>query len=202
MQWKHRKMSNSIPPYCKIRDGKLVVNGVELFQSGSANSAFFQELYDLAELSYPKFFKMDNQSKLALLASVFLLKDFDKTQYAPEEWSVLLSCKNGSLDSDLKYWESTETIPSPALFIYTLPNVMIGEMCIHHGFKGETNCFVSDKFDPEIMFQQTTALLKNDASACIFGWVNFFQGNYEALLFLGEKDKEQTHSSSIQNIIN
>lgn len=193
-------MSSSLPPYCKIQNGKLIVNGEELFQSESSGNVFFQELYDFAKLSYPKFFKMDSQSKLALLASVFLLNDFDKTRYTSEEWSVLLSCKNGSLESDLKYWESAKTSSSPALFIYTLPNVMIGEICIHHGFKGETNCFVFDKIEPEFMFQQAAFLLKQESSACIWGWVNFFQENYEALLFLGEK--EQTYSSSIQNIIN
>lgn len=187
MHWKHRRMLKTKLSYCEIRNGKLVINGIESYVSDSANNTFFKELYDFSGMNYPKFFKMDSQSKLALLTSVFLLENIDKTQYFPEEWSVLLSCRNGSSDSDLKYWESVQTVPSPALFVYTLPNVMIGELCILHGFKGETNCFVFDEPDIAFMQQQAEVLLQNGSSAVIFGWVNFFAENYEASLFLTEK---------------
>jgi hypothetical protein len=100
-----------------------------------------------------------------------------------------LANANASLDTDLKYYESVKGIPSPALFVYTLPNIMIGEICIRNNFKGESGFYISQKFDAGLMEQTVSYLLDNDIlKACIAGWVDVLGEDYKAVLYLVEKE--------------
>jgi 3-oxoacyl-[acyl-carrier-protein] synthase-1 len=42
--------------------------------------------------------------------------------------------------------------PSPALFVYTLPNTVTGEIAIRNKYAGETSAFVLEKYDEEAIF--------------------------------------------------
>ena len=152
---------------------------------------------------YPKFCKMDNLSKLGWLATEILLKESKiKERYSPEEIGIVLSNNNASLDTDQKYFETAKDIASPALFVYTLPNIVIGEISIRHGFKGENGFFVTEKFDAEFIQQYVTGLLNNDnLQACICGWTECLGNQYKAALFLVEKN-ETTITFSTENINN
>ena len=71
--------------------------------------AFLLSVYQHLQLNYPKFYKMDNLSKLGWLASEVLLKDsFKKENYQPEEIGLVLANRNSSLDNDIKYFESAK----------------------------------------------------------------------------------------------
>ncbi len=97
----------------------------------------------------------------------------------------MLSNANSSLDTDARYFATINDIPSPALFVYTLPNIMIGEICIRHGFKGENAFFVFERFDPDFLEQYVSSLLNTGAAtACICGWVDVLEESYRAELFL------------------
>ena len=132
---------------------------------------------------------MDNLSKLGWLASEILLKDsFAHADYKPEEVGIVLANANASLDADLKYFETTKDFASPSLFVYTLPNIVMGEICIKNRFKGENAFFVQEKFDANFVEQYVNNLLNNNIlHACIFGWIDVMQENCEAVLFLAEK---------------
>ena len=92
---------------------------------------------------------MDNLSKLGWLASEVLLKNsFDKENYQPEEIGIVLANANSSLDKDIKYWESVQDMASPSLFVYTLPNIVIGEICIRNHFKGENALYIPRNLMP------------------------------------------------------
>ncbi len=148
-------------------------------------------VYRHLELQYPKFHKMDNLSKLGWLANEILLQgSFDKNNYKPEEVGIVLSNAHASLDTDIKYYETTNTMASPALFVYTLPNIVIGEIAIRHHFKGENAFFISEQFDAGFMEQYVSNLINNNIlQCCICGWVDVLDKNYNATLFLIEKDK-------------
>src|SRR5690606_9689722 len=110
-----------------------------------------------------------------------------------ESTGIVLSNKSSSLDTDERYLESTQSFPSPALFVYTLPNIVIGEICIRHGLKGENTFFVSDAFDITFMHQYTEQLFESDSvNACIMGWVEQYHEHYEAALYLVQKEKTGT----------
>jgi hypothetical protein len=133
---------------------------------------------------------MDNLSKLGWLASEILLMDsFNKKNYTPEEVGVVLSNANSSLDTDLKYFETTKDFASPSLFVYTLPNIVMGEICIRNNFKGENAFFVQEKFDADFIEQYVNNLVNNNIlQACICGWIDVLKEDYEAMLFLVERN--------------
>lgn len=132
---------------------------------------------------------MDNLSKLGWLASEILLKDsFQSENYNPEDIGIVLANSNSSLDTDLKYFESTKDFASPSLFVYTLPNIVMGEICIRNKFKGENAFFVQEKFDANFVEQYVNNLVNNNIlQACICGWIDVVKEDYQAMLFLVEK---------------
>jgi hypothetical protein len=181
-----------ITAWCSIFDNKVVKNGTQLFDAKSVGiNEFVVAVYKHLQVQYPKFYKMDNLSKLGWLAAEVLLKDnFDKSSYAPTQVAVVLANANASLDSDLKYLESVKDGASPALFVYTLPNIVIGEICIRNGFKGENTFYITEHFDATVMYRQVNEIMDHKAAACICGWVDVLGEDYKAVLFLVETGKE------------
>lgn len=148
-------------------------------------------VYQQFKFSYPKFYKMDNLSKLGWLAVEVLLQNTAlSNRYKPEEIGLILANCNSSLDNDLKYYHTISNIPSPSVFVYTLPNIVIGEICIRNNFKGEQAFFIQEKFESDFIHKQVNYLLDQDIlQACICGWVDVLGENYKATLFLIEKHK-------------
>ena len=133
---------------------------------------------------------MDNLSKLGWLACEILLQEYAKNDHLPEETGIILSNSNSSFDTDLKYFETIKDVASPSLFVYTLPNIMTGEICIRNNFKGENAFFVSEYFDGAFMEQYIFNLLDRDIlDVCICGWVDVYHEEYKAALFLVKKEK-------------
>ena len=175
---------------CTISNGVIYKNNQKLFENKEADlPGFLLSVYQHFQLNYPKFYKMDNLSKLGWLASEILLKDtFKKESYQPEQVGLILANANSSLDNDIKYFDSTKDIASPSLFVHTLPNIVIGEICIRNNFKGEHAFYIQDNFDADFTEKQVTYLLDNDIlQACICGWVDVLEQEYKAVLFLVEK---------------
>ncbi|HTK18908.1 MAG TPA: hypothetical protein VL442_05335 [Mucilaginibacter sp.] len=197
---------NHIISSCVIEGGNVFKNGELLFNNKDADlSGFLLSVYQHFQLNYPKYYKMDNLSKLGWLASEVLLKDgFQKDKYQPEEVGLVLTNQNSSLDNDIKYFESAKEIASPSLFVYTLPNIVIGEICIRNNFKGEHAFYVQETFDADFVAGQVNYLLDNNIlKACICGWIEVLGQDYKAALFLVEK--KQTDNSvpfSAENINN
>lgn len=177
---------------CTINKGVVIKNGVKVFENHHSDIAgFLISIYQHFKLNYPKYYKMDNLSKLGWLAAEILLKgSFDKEKYQPEDTGIVLVNTNSSLDDDIKYFETTKDIASPSLFVYTLPNIVMGEICIRNNFKGEHAFFIQEAFDAGFIKQQVDYLLdKNILQACICGWVDVLEQEYKAVLFLVEKEK-------------
>lgn len=177
-------MSFQIAHYICISKGKVLRNGKLLTDELVATP---DELYKLIGASYPKFFKMDILCRWAWSASEALLiynglslyTDLNKNQVA-----VVLATADGCIEVDKRYNETTATIPSPALFVYTLPNIMLGEICIRHGFKGEQACVVNESFNSEELFFWVNDLLENRGmEACLCGWVNATSTEQDICLF-------------------
>jgi hypothetical protein len=177
---------------CVISNQVIYKNGQQVFEDPAAKlPEFLVSAYRHFALQYPKFYKMDNLGKLGWLANEVLLQDnFDKEKYKPEEVGVVLSNASSSLDTDIKYYETVKSIPSPALFVYTLPNIVIGEICIRHRFKGENAFFIGNEFDAGFIEQYVSGLVNNNIlQACICGWVELLGNSCKVVLFLVEKNK-------------
>lgn len=187
---------NYITGSCTIAEGAVFKNGEPLFENIAADlSGFLLSLYQHFQWNYPKFYKMDNLSKLGWLAAEILLQGFKKDDYQPEEIGLVLANRNSSLDNDIKYFDSLKEFASPSLFVYTLPNIVIGEICIRHHFKGEHAFYIQDTFDAGFIAGQVNYLLNNNLlKACICGWVDVLEQDYKAVLYLVEK-QENAHSA-------
>ena len=156
-----------------IKENHILLNDEMIWDSEKLTAQF---VYEQAAMNYPKFFKMDVLCKWAMLGAEILLKKNEKWIYEgldKTKIAVVLSTFHGCIDVDEKYLETTQTFPSPALFVYTLPNIMLGEICIKHGFKGEQLCTVSDSFDKETTGFWIEDLFKNrNTDACLYGWID------------------------------
>jgi len=189
---------------CTINDHVVCKDETKIFENKDASLAdFLLSVYHHFGINYPKFYKMDNLSKLGWLASEILLKDsFRKGEYQPQTIGVVLANASSSLDTDMRYYETVKDIPSPALFVYTLPNIVIGEICIRQHFEGETAFFIFDEFDAGFIEQYVSNLINNNIlQACVCGWVELLGEHYKTVLFLVEKAKKTVNSFTKQNLI-
>ena len=180
----------SITASCLIINGSVYKDGIKTFSGEPGNlNNLLQSVYSHFGFRYPKFYKMDNLSKLGWLATEIMLQQANFTgKYPASGTGVVLSNANASLDTDRKYYDTVKDIPSPALFVYTLPNIVTGEICIRHRLKGENAFFVSESFDAPFIHQYVSNMINNDIlQCCICGWVDVMGNDYKAALFLVEK---------------
>lgn len=192
--------------YCIIRNQHIICDGKILFAAKDGNlNEFLLNAYASLKIEYPKFYKMDTLSKLGFLAAELLLKGREiAKEYAPESVALVLSNAHASLDTDLKYFQAAKSVPSPALFVYTLSNIVAGEICIRHKIKGENAFFVSEKFDPELLTDYVNMVLLHAnrsnlhdsmhgqyrrSDACLCGWVDVLGEHHDVFLYLCEKNK-------------
>jgi hypothetical protein len=187
-----------IHSFCKIQNNEIILNDKVIFNSESNSfSEFSKAAYKNFEINYPKFFKMDNLSKLAFLGADLLLNtEIDSLQ--ENNIALVFANKSSSLDTDVKYQDTISDqnnyFPSPAVFVYTLPNICLGEISIRHQLKSENSFFIFDDFNAEFIFAYTTILLDtNKAEKVLCGWVEYYKEEYIAFLYLVTKEGEMEH---------
>jgi len=142
----------TIKRYCHIKNNRIYVDGELMYAYKKAEGlrAFAKSVYRYLKPSYNRFFKMDEISKLGFLAAEVLLSDFGKSTYYDEDVSIILSNSHSTLITDQEHQLTVDDydnfFPSPSVFVYTLPNIMIGEISIRHKFKGENTFFIVENF--------------------------------------------------------
>jgi hypothetical protein len=186
----------SISRYCIIRKPGIVSSsGFSLSNTSDSLEGFLLKAYEVLQLNYPRFYKTDHLSQLGLLASHVLLGDFNlHPKYDAESVAVVLSNASASLDTDMRYQDSTKSIPSPSLFVYTLPNIVAGEICIRYGIKGENAFFVSAQFDPVVMADYVEMVMAEPGTAlCVAGWIEVLEEHFDVFLYLVEKSTSGQH---------
>ncbi len=155
-----------IQQYLHWRDKELWLNSHTFLRSNEDDVTMVAaDIYRQSGISYPKFFKMDALSKVAFLGASFTIpKEIkeDKNHVA-----VVISSESGCLEVDKKFDESRADIASPALFVYTLPNIMLGEICIATGFKGEQMCFLTNEPDADLMDFYVMDLIQNRGTQAV-----------------------------------
>jgi hypothetical protein len=175
---------------CIIRNNTVILNGDTVFSHEGDPGEFMEALYRDLKPSYPKFYKMDNLSRLGFLTAELLLSGKNLlVKHKPDRIAMVLANSSSSLDTDRKHQKSISSeddyFPSPSVFVYTLPNVVMGELCIRHGIHGEGCFFVIEKFNPGFIVDYTQLLMSCDiADCCIAGWIEFDGNVYESGFFL------------------
>ena len=142
------------------------------------NSSEITEMYRALQVEYPKFFKMDGLSKLGFLASEFILRE-TKNRYEPRE-DVAIICFNcsSSIDIDTQYQATIQSpdnfFPSPSLFVYTLPNIVNGEIAIRNKFFGETFLYICRFFDARQIVDTVKNVFYDHAiNAVLTAWIEY-----------------------------
>ena len=190
---------NYIQSLCTIENNHIILDGKVVFKSESSEfSDFSKKAYQHFEMSYPKFFKMDNLSKLAFLGAELLLK------HEPEDsnTALLFANKASSLDTDIKYQKSiaddANYFPSPAVFVYTLANICLGEISIRHQLKSENSFFIFGAFNAQFMANYANVLLDTGkADKVLCGWTEYLNEEYKAFLYLVGKEGTTIHNAQI-----
>lgn len=156
--------------------------------------SFLSFAYKTLGSVYPKFYKMDLLSKMGLLTADILLEGgVCRTAYQDDEIAVIVCNSQSSLETDARFLatmtDPASYFPSPALFVYTLPNILIGEICIKLSISGESVFFVSQQVDFDFLQSYVDIILQTTRTkAVIVGWVDLdFNHNYESILFFVEE---------------
>jgi len=185
----------TITHWLTIKNQQIIKDGQSLYAAeDTAYIDFIKGAYRHLKIGYPKFFKMDTLAKLGFLANELLVQGLE-LPYPKEKTGVILQNAHTTIDTDTKHWESIADkdnyFPSPAVFVYTLPNVMIGEICIRQGWQGENTCFQLPEFNPK-QLEQTVTVLFNEGKidCCVAGWIDQHKETYDARLVLVEKSKD------------
>ncbi|WP_410006331.1 3-oxoacyl-ACP synthase [Aequorivita nionensis] len=195
-----------IKSYCHIKNQIVSLNGNVLFSEvpitiGTEDfSTFIKNAYKFLKTDYSKFFKMDNLSKLAFLAADVLLKKENLNEEEENNIALIFSNKASSLDTDRKHQAAIENdaeyFPSPAVFVYTLPNICLGEISIKHRLYSENSFFIFDRFNAEHLQLYANSLLRSGkAEKVLCGWVDLDENSYDAFLYLVEKEGEIEHKT-------
>jgi len=182
-----------ISKQCVITNNKLFINNKLIDNYSEINfNEILKELYHELIKNYPKYFKMDNLSKLGIIAAELLSDEFKNIN--GKNISIVLMNSASSLDTDNNFQKTImpdNYFPSPSLFVYTLPNIVVGEICIRHKIYGETAFFISEHFDEKLMYNVIANVLNNAITELVFaGWIDVFENNYYLNLFVLKKRNE------------
>ena len=125
---------------------------------------------------YPKFHKMDVLSQLAFVATELLVQSIP---HLDAHTAVVFLTHHGSLAADVHYQSTIvptaeEFFPSPAAFVYTLPNIATGEVAIRHHWHGHTACYALPTTAEEALQQSLILSPASDGrtTAIVGGWLD------------------------------
>ncbi|PXX29179.1 3-oxoacyl-ACP synthase [Arenibacter sp. ARW7G5Y1] len=188
-----------IKDYCRISNNKVLLNDKLLFEDPTSDFTTFIKLaYKKMDTNYPKFFKMDDLSKLGFLATDILLKPMTQDPEMPKNIALVFSNSASSLQTDRKHQKSITDkenyFPSPAIFVYTLPNICLGEISIKHRLHSENSFFIFNHFNADYLHAYASSLIKTEkADEVLCGWINCDAEDYEAFLYLVSAEGSIAH---------
>lgn len=170
---------NFIVSSCRIVPGCVWLNREVYFESTREPfdmNSFFSSVYEHIGIDYRRFYKMDALSKLGFLASEILLAGSDREQPKPDTGIILFN-KNSSLEADMNYQKTIQHkddfFPSPTEFVYTLPNIVAGEIAIRNKIYGETAFYVLRRFYSDTINDVIDDALHVGRIKCALGgWIN------------------------------
>lgn len=172
----------------KLWEGNQNANEKLEEQEGAGHHSLLTSLYKQMIGNYPKFYKMDGLSRLGFVASEILLNaekgdtDVERREEEGErlleERAIIFFNHSSSIASDRNYKESINDkdnyFPSPSIFVYTLPNIVTGEIAIRNHFHGETSFFILPDKDERLMEEILQASCRDAQSkSFLTGWIDY-----------------------------
>ena len=153
------------------------VDGKTLYYEGKGAN-LLTDLYKRYIDNYPKYYKMDLLSRLGFVASELLIQTEGQQRMGQStDRAVILFNHSSSIQADRSYQASIEDpdnyFPSPSAFVYTLPNIVTGEIAIRNGYQGETSFYILPCKDEPLM--QTiikASYLDHHTQSILCGWLD------------------------------
>lgn len=185
-----------ITAYCHLNENSCSVNGAVLTgRDSDSPDHWFKQLYREQEFVYPKFHKMDTLSQAGFIATELIKRVHSGlvNNYGDDEIAMLFANSHSSADTDIRFRTSYEEngAPSPALFVYTLPNIVLGEIAILNKWYGENMFAVLPKFAPDFFVDYTDVLMASGSRAVLCGWLDIRADQLEVFVWLVENDQNE-----------
>lgn len=163
-------------------------------------------IYRKIGVDYPKFFKMDAFSKTGVLLSdlLFYQQNSQKVNDVKNKGAVIVFSISGTYQTDVKFEntisDAQNFFPSPAIFVYTLPNIVTGEIALRHGMHGETAYYSTQKFNPAQIESIVSDAIPNDS--CVFvAWIDCDSPQQYGIMFVvANSNDEISHTFNAQNL--
>ena len=165
----------------KITQDEVVVDGSRL-DVKSRGKEMLTEVYKTKIGDYPKFYKMDMLSRLAFVASELLIESEGQRTLnsnpstLDSSRAVILFNHSSSIIADRQYVKSIKKddfFPSPAAFVYTLPNITTGEIALRNGYHGETSFYLLAERNEKLMQMVIkSTFIDHDIKSVIGGWID------------------------------
>jgi len=165
----------------KISPSGVFIDGKQIYAETRTEN-ILTEIYKSKIGSYPRFYKMDKLSQLGFVASELLLSQENPREEQNNDRAVILFNHSSSICVDREYEKTIslgeEYFPSPSLFVYTLPNIVCGEIAIRNGYHSETSFYIISKKDEIIMNKIIEATFADKTlKSVITGWVDYQNDN-------------------------
>ena len=128
---------------------------------------------------YPKFYKMDGLSRLGFVASELLLQAEGRERFvACDDRAVIFFNHSSSISADRKYLECIDDpenfFPSPSVFVYTLPNIVTGEIAIRNHYYGETSFYIlPERSESQMESILRASCLDPTTRSILTGWLDY-----------------------------
>ena len=173
-------------------DNKEFIIDKEITQNGLLTALYKQIIGN-----YPKYYKMDGLCRLGFVASELLLKaerdEGSFTEDTNKTRAIVFFNRSSSIASDKKYLasivEKDNYFPSPSVFVYTLPNIVTGEIAIRNDYHGETSFYILPHKN-ELLMQDIieTTFMDEQTTSVLTGWLDYEDSeHFEADLYIAYK---------------
>lgn len=179
----HEKPRSLVPTHhLRLTPISFELDGEELSLKEYNGSDSLVMLYKACIGNYPKFYKMDPLSRLGFVASERLLQAECGGAIPPSSddtsRAIIFFNEYSSLAADRKYLESIaiegQYFPSPSEFVYTLPNIVTGEIAIRNGYRGETSFYILPSRNEELEQSILSSATSDPTTRSILaGWLDY-----------------------------
>lgn len=182
------KRSYGIRSYCTIRGRAIRVNGNNFFDADPSTPLgdFLKAAYRKLAIDYPKFHKMDGLCKAVFIAAELIIRESGPYE---QHTALLFANRSSSYLSDSRHardiFRADDPVASPATFVYTLPNIAMGEISIRHRLQSENVFFIFDSYLPEFLVPYANATLdgQHTERSALGGWTEITEETCDLLLY-------------------
>lgn len=177
----------------RITEKTVDVDGSRI-ATQSVGKSLLTELYKRFVGDYPRFYKMDILCRLGFIATELLLRAESAERFKERsDRAIILIGNSGSIVADKNYYQSIsdsdDYFPSPERFVYTLPNIVTGEIAIRNHYRGETGFYYVGKKDYGCINQIISSSFSDPATQSVIGgWINSdSEDRFDADIYIKEK---------------